>query len=98
MKEFVNSIDGDENMLAFAADHMDADENDLVEILIVGNQVAYSMVKEVNHTLAMEWEERNGERYVRRAKCSCGTWTLAFDRYGPRAAADKIEEAWKTHL
>ena len=45
MRQFVEAIGDDEEMLKFAAEHMDADEEAIVEIRIAGNSVNYELVE-----------------------------------------------------
>lgn len=45
MKQFRESIDGDDNMLAFAADNLDAPDDSIVEIQVNGQFVTFSIVE-----------------------------------------------------
>lgn len=45
MKVFRESIDGDDNMLAFAADNLDAPDDAIVEIQVNGQFVTFSIVE-----------------------------------------------------
>ena len=48
MREFIENIDQDEAMLKFASEHLDADENEVVEITIHDqNIVTYAIVGKV---------------------------------------------------
>ena len=42
--DFVDNIDGDEAMLVFAADNLDRDENEVVEIAVTGNRVTFRII------------------------------------------------------
>ena len=44
LRDFVDNIDGDEAMLAFAADNLDRDENEVVEIAVTGNRVTFRII------------------------------------------------------
>ncbi len=45
MKDFIENIGDDEDMLAFAAKNLDADEDDIVEIRVNWPFVTYELVK-----------------------------------------------------